>query len=316
MKLWAELMRTCLSWLLIVGLVILLLLYPSDIVFKADGYDVVPEYQGSWEEYQHNIQSFLARLQTGDWGTDRYGQGVDEAFSFYFSRSLLVIALALLVAIPLGIGKGIFDFRHSNRVTQLLGNGTTWLVQSLPDFFVIISIQWGLLALFRWGFPQFSVFLGDQWYSFILPGFLLSLLPAAYLARITSAALADQEKKWHILFARAKGVGERMLLYRHLLRNCWPTILSHNTSLMILLLSNLIVVEYVTFYRGAAYRFFEAAGFPTVLSRNVFYPGSAIIRETDLMIAFFAGFMFLILVFQIISLIIRYRLDPAWRDES
>ncbi len=158
---------------------------------------------------------------------------------------------------------------------------------------VIIGVQWGLMTLMEWGLPHFSVYMADNWYSFILPSLLLTLFPTAYLARITSMALGSQEKQLYVLFARTKGIRERMLLWKHMLRNCWSGILDFMPTLITVLLSNLLLVEYLTQFKGAAYRLFQAVGYHNVVEFNGFR------IENEVICFLLFVFMFLILLTKI-----------------
>jgi oligopeptide transport system permease protein len=317
MRLFQAILQSIFSCFLVMLLVALFVLYPREIQYVGRGAGVERVYQFSWSEYGENLRLFFTRLvHEGNLGQTIFDQPVEVEWMHYMSRSLLLIGIAFLLSVPMGIAKGIIDYRHAHRKTNVLGNGTTAFFQSVPDFMVIICVQWGLVELMEIGFPRFSVYIADKWYSFILPSILLSLFPTVYLARITSSALAGQEKKLYVLFARSKGLSERMVLYRHMLRNCWPTVLSHLPSIMTVILSNLLIVEYLTTYKGAAYRLYEAVGYNDSAARNVFYAGMQPVFEANLILAILFSFMFLILITQIISAIARNRLDPLWREEK
>lgn len=255
-------------------------------------------------------------LLQGDLGQTIFDQPVLFEVKEYLLRSLLLIGIALSLSIPLGIAKGILDFRHANRKTNFLANGTTALVQSLLDFMIIIGVQWGLMELMDWGFPHFSVYMADDWYSFILPSVLLTLFPIAYLARITSLALGTQEKQLYILFARAKGVSEQLVLWKHMLRNSWSMTLDHFPSMMTVLLSNLLLVEYLTQFKGGAYRLYQAVGYHDTGGFNHFRIGDKPPFEADLIIVILFLFMLLILLIKILCTALKYFLDPLWREEK
>lgn len=317
MRLFKEIMWAMLSFILLTLLVIIFVQFPRNIEYISVGHAVQGTYVFSWEQYRDNLHFFFKELiYERNLGETIFEQPVEVEAVEYALKSLPLIVISFFLSVPLGIAKGMMDLRHTNRKTNFLGNGSTAFFQSVPDFMVIICVQWGLMELMSWGLPQFSVYMDDEWYSFILPSLLLTLFPAAYLARITSMALGSQEEQLYILFARAKGLSERMVLWKHMLRNCWSIILNHLPSIMSVILSNLLIVEFLTQYRGVAFRLYQALGYHNSAAINVIHPGMEVISENNLVIVIVTLFMFLILLTKIASLIARYILDPLWREEK
>jgi oligopeptide transport system permease protein len=210
----------------------------------------------------------------------------------------------------------MYDFKNSNTRKNALGNGTTWLFQSLPDFFVVMVAQYFLLMLMRGTFLKFSIYGYEQWYSILLPSLLLSIYPSMYIARITSSSLAGQEKQAYIQTAKAKGLTDNIILYKHMLGNCWGVILSHISSIMVYLFSNLLIIEYLLFYKGAAYRLYEAFGHHNSATNNFYRIGYKEVYESELIIGLLLCFMLVILISQVISQVAKYLLDPRREAES
>lgn len=201
----------------------------------------------SWD----TIRQLISNVQTeGSLGTTKNGELYEEIVLEYFPRSLTVIVTAFLLAIALGIGKGIFDYRNRYTSLNFLGTGVTSLLNSLPDFFMIIVLQWIILIHFR-----FIDFFGhDQWFNFILPGVLVSLYPMMYFARITFTALTAEDGEMYIQYARAKGLSQRFVIHKHILKKCFRSILQHVGVVMTYVVSNLFIVEWLMEYKGAAWR--------------------------------------------------------------
>lgn len=201
----------------------------------------------SWDTIRQLISNAQAE---GSLGTTKNGELYEEIVLEYFPRSLSVIVTAFLLAIALGIGKGIFDYRNRYTSLNFLGTGVTSLLNSLPDFFMIIVLQWIILIHFR-----FIDFFGhDQWFNFILPGILVSLYPMMYFARITFTALAAEDGEMYIQYARAKGLTQRFVIHKHILKKCFRSILQHVGVVMTYVVSNLFIVEWLMEYKGAAWR--------------------------------------------------------------
>jgi oligopeptide transport system permease protein len=313
-----QLLSTTLTWLFVVVVLICIILIPRDVEYRSGSLgNVTQDYDFSWSEYKESITSYA----TGVWenkslGQSRFKISVEEEIGRYLPRSMKLIFLAFIICIPFGILKGIYDLKRTHTRRNLLGNGTTWLFQSLPDFFVVMVVQFLLLSLlFKTGI-HISVYGHDQWYSFIVPSIILSIYPLFYIARITSSALAGEETQQYIQTARAKGLSSTIVLYKHMLSNCWGVILSHISSIMIFVISNLLIIEYLMFYKGAAYRLFEAMGHHETHTGNFFRSGMQVVYEIEVVIGLLITFMLFILIAQFISQVAKFYMDPRWRDES
>lgn len=313
-----QLLSITLTWLFVVVLLICIILIPRDVEYRpGTSGNVTQEYEFSWSLYKQSITSYAAGVwENKSLGQSRYKIPVEEEIGRYLPRSMKLIFLAFIISIPLGILKGIYDLKNTYTKRNLLGNGTTWLFQSLPDFLVVMVVQFLLLnLLFKTGI-HISVYGHEQWYSFILPSIILAIYPLFYVARITSSALAGEETQQYIQTARAKGLSSTVVLYKHMLSNCWGVILSHISSIMIFVISNLLIIEYLMSYKGAAYRLYEAMGHHETHTGNFFRAGMQVIYEIDLVIGLLISFMVFILIAQFISQVAKFYLDPRWRDES
>jgi oligopeptide transport system permease protein len=313
MKLANQLLRTFLIWFTVLILILLLTLFPRDYWYAGEG---KIGYDFSFEEYSTNILTLLGNLRMGEGlGEDRFGEPVVQILERYVPRSLKLILAAFLISIPLGIWKGIFDYRHNKTKWNLFGNGTTWTLQSIPDFFTIILIQWIAILLMRAGFPDIPIYGYDDRYSFIFPSIILSFYPTVYIARVTSSLLVGQEHQPYLQTAKSKGASDRKILYRHVLGNCWTVIFTHFSSVMLYILSNLLIVEYLIFYKGAGYRLWQAMGFHNANLTGSYKATANGIFEANVVIGITIFFMLLVLLAQWTSQITKYYIDPRLRGE-
>lgn len=281
--------------------VVLVILIPRDINVSLDGHKVVADPSFSFNQYITYIRDFFSSaMESGTLGYSRYNGQTAEAAAFgAVGMSLLVIVSALLIGLFVGILKGIFDYKISKTKLSALGHWTTWLFQSMPDFFVMLVIQWFMVRYV----PFIRYFADEGWEAFILPALLVSIYPVFFIARITSASLLAQEGKLYIVMAKAKGLSDRKIIYKHMLRNGIAAILTQLPGLLVFILSNLLVVEYYRNYPGAAWRLFQA------LDYSVNY-GTGGNYEPGIIIYIAFSFMMLFLIVQLISYVARERLDP------
>lgn len=299
-----QVLKTLFFFIIVCVGLLLIALFPRepDVMAEGKAQKVEIVYEFSWKEYGENISGFFSHLVSEkSLGTTRYNNPVEEELFVYFGRSIKIILTAFFLSLLIGVIKGIYDFTNTNKKRNFLGNGSTWLLQSIPDFFLIIFLLWFILLNFQGA----NIMGHDEWYNFIFPSFLVSIYPAMYISRITSAAISNEVGQQYIQVAKAKGLTKDLVLYKHVLRNCAGTILTNVPTMMIFILSNLLFVEYLLDYRGAAYRLFQAFDFKRsiILGKDNFF-------EPSVIIAFGAGFMIIVLFVQLGSQLLSRKLDP------
>jgi oligopeptide transport system permease protein len=283
---------------------VLIALFPREAMVTGEGraVKVVYTYDFSWKEYKNNITAFTRGLiKDGSFGETRYKKPVEEEVILHFSRSLKIIIPAFILSMAAGIIKGIFDYKNSHKRRKIFGNWTTWLLMSIPDFFVILLVQWIIIFYVNW----IDIFGHEQWFNFFIPSLLAAIYPAMYISKITSGAISSEAGKQYVQVAKAKGLNEKLIIHQHILKNCAGTILNNVPTMMIYILSNLLFLEYLLDYKGAAYRLWLALDYePRIfIGRESFY-------EPSVIISFGICFMAIVLFVQICSHLLSTRLDP------
>ncbi len=258
-----------------IGLVfILITLVPRTVVYEMDR-TIVKEIRHSftWIEYKENVTSYINYvIENKSLGVNRDGTPIEIELVRLATRSLKLIIPAFLLSLIFGIMKGVFDFQHRNKKRNFFGNGTTWLFQAIPDFFIIIAFQYSVLLLIRKGFPRLPLYGFTEWYHVILPIIFLTLFTMMYIARITSSLLIEQEGQEYIRTAISKGVPYKKVLYKHMLKNCLGKLLDYLPMNMLILLTHLIIVEHLMYYQGIAVRFMDAFVLRTVFPVGTQFP--------------------------------------------
>jgi oligopeptide transport system permease protein len=312
MSLIARLLGSLLLWACMAVIIILIVLLPRDTASQRVGVRDIMSYHFTWQQYEKNITNYVDQVKTEkSLGTTMFQEPVEEELSLYFKRSIVIILPALFLSIFLGIYKGVFDYRFQNKFGRILGKGTTWLGQSVPDFFLIFLIQTILSIAMRHGLPRMDMYGDDNWYNIFLPIFFLSMYPAFIIARYTTELIEEEEEQDYILTARAKGIPERIILWKHILRNCWPKLLQHFMPITLTLFSGMFVVEFLTLYHGIGYRLIAA-----IHIRYSIMPGEPLPIDVPAVIGFSLLIMVLLLIAQWISQILDYFLNPKTRDSQ
>ncbi|WP_227396481.1 ABC transporter permease subunit [Jeotgalibacillus aurantiacus] len=310
-----NIVKLILQWVFAFGLLFILLLLPREMEMEtgASGEFVAAHYTYSADAHVENVKSFFIQLINGEGlGTDRYDRPLLGHAWEMIQRSLWLIIPAFFVSILLGIAKGVFDFQTRHGKRRGAGLQTTWLGLSLPDLFFIIMIQMTMMYLNVNGIVTgLKLYTHETIEAVVMNVIYLSIFPMFYLANITYAALSGEQGADYIRTARAKGVPAFKLLYIHMLRNGLAKIFVHTNTVVLYLLSNLFVIEYLTQYRGAAYYFKEY-----VAASQRIVDGQSLMVDVGAIVAFTLFFTLMILFAGLISQVARTFLLPHERGSN
>ena len=168
--------------------------------------------------------TWLADIVRGDLGRSlRTGQPIVENLSgklpITLELALLSIVMSLIIAIPLGVISALRRNSSSDFVVRLLGTAGL----SLPNFWLATMLILIASRYFRWGAALIYVSpfedLIENLKQMLLPSLALALGLTAVVMRMTRSSLLEVLSQDYIRTARAKGLLERGVLYRHALRN-------------------------------------------------------------------------------------------------
>ncbi len=256
------------------------------------------EKYGLDEPIYQQYGRYVLNAAQGDFGYSfTYGQGV---FSIVLERvpaTLLLMVSAQIVAIALGIFGGVLAARHRGSWEGTLIRTTAALGYAIPVFWVGQLLI--LFLAFRMDlFPTFGMesarsdFDGlrramDIGHHLVLPAIALSLAEIGLLIRITDASLRDLQDSDFVRTARAKGLGERAVTYRHMLRNALLPIVTVIGGRVGTLLTGAVLVEIVFAWPGLGRLLFQAAltrDYPLLMAMFIVSSASVVIANlaTDL----------------------------------
>ncbi|RDU37666.1 hypothetical protein DRW41_07435 [Neobacillus piezotolerans] len=303
-------------WVFVMALFLALLFLPRDIIYKEGraGKFLGANYEYSLEKHAGQFKEFFAYIKENKGlGDVMEGHSRVDSIKRTFLKSMKIAIPALFIGLFGGVAKGVFDYRIRNRKTRIFGETLSRFFLSIPDLFLIIMIQIGVMTAYSWGLlPYMRVYGSDTMSTTILGIIYLSIYPVFYIANITFLSIRDEQAMDYIKTAFSKGTSSLKVLYTHVLKNCFPKILSHTNTITLYTLSNLFIVEFLTNYRGAAYFFFQSVASPFVFAIGQ--------QQYPINIYSAAGYIFLftsvIFLSKIISEIGKNLLSPLERNES
>jgi len=205
--------------------------------------------------------NWAARMVTGDFGESMYYKGRSVA-SLIWERmpntlylGLFALAITLIVSIPIGI----YSARNPYSIFDYGATTFGFFGLAVPNFF------FGLIAIYLFAiklgwFPSQGTITGtdvagfqeffDRIHHMVLPGITLGLAGTASYMRYMRSEVLDVLSSDYIRTAKAKGMSDRNVLYKHTLRNAMIPIITLMGFEFGALLSGAIITEQVFSYPG------------------------------------------------------------------
>lgn len=252
-----------------------------------------------WERYLR----WLASMLQGDWGYSFVSRiNVDELILQRLPTTIVVIGLsqvlAILVAVPVGVLAAVKPYSWFDRISSTVA----FVGFSLPTFFtgvlfiLLFSITLGWLPfVYRTDISSTGwQFLWDHFKQSIMPITVLGLYQAASMMRYVRSAVLDVIRLDYVTTARSKGLSERAVVLRHVVRNAMIPVVT------------LVALQMPTVFGGAIVteQIFRIPGIGSLLI-------DAILRnDTPVIMAVTFVFSGLVIFFNLLADVLYGWLDP------
>lgn len=190
------------------------------------------------------------RVLRGELGESIFlGQPVTKSIAQRVEPTLALTLLGMMVAVGLGVPFGIISAVRTGTVIDQALAIVAVLGVSMPEFWLGINLMLLIGQYLGWlPVAGYTPLLEDplQWLrSLILPALAIGLVQSALISRITRSAMLDVLSQDYIRTARAKGLAERVVVYRHALQNALVQGVTVIGVVFAVLLSGAVVVETV-----------------------------------------------------------------------
>jgi peptide/nickel transport system permease protein len=204
--------------------------------------------------YTFNKKPVLALIGERFWGT--------------VQLQSLALGLGLALAIPVGI---ISAVRQYSTLDNTLTVGS-FLGLAIPNFWLALLLQLWLSVQLGW-LPTLSTAQAtappeERWRYFVMPVFVLAIPNVAYFARFMRSAMLEVIHQDFVTVARAKGLDDRGVLYRHALRNALIPMVTVIGLQLPRILSGAVIIEQIFAWPGLGLLAYDAIGrrdYPVIL---------------------------------------------------
>jgi peptide/nickel transport system permease protein len=208
---------------------------------------------------------FLDKLLHGNLGYSYFQQRTtDSLLSSELPRDLVLGGISLLLSLAIAIPIGIAQAVRRNGPADYVGTGVSFILYSMPQYAIaLLLIQFLSISfhVFPSEAPQgssVSAMLAHP-SGLILPILALTLVTYAQFSRYMRSSAIDTLAQDYIRTARAKGLSERLVLWRHLLRNSLITVVTLVGLSIPLVITGTLIIEQVFNYPGAGLEYLQAA---------------------------------------------------------
>ena len=218
--------------------------------------------------------TFVGNAATGEFGISyrnqkEVGALIAERFPATFELVLVATVAALLIGVPLGVYAAI---RPSSAVARFLHIGSMVGV-SLPAFVIgillilvfSVELQWlpafgrGQVVDLGWWQTGFLTPSGRA--ALIMPAISLASFEIAFVMRLVTAEMLEALRSDYVKFARARGLRDRSIHFRHALRNCLMPVITVVGMMIGDLIAFALVTETVFQWPGMGFLFVQAVMF-------------------------------------------------------
>lgn len=194
-------------------------------------------------QYAH----FVGGLVTGDLGKSIFDRRtVVSHLADRFGATLMLAVCAMFVAVTIAIPAGIFAAVKRGTLWDQIAMFLALLGISVPNFWLgpvlilIFSVKMGILPISG----------RESLVSLILPSITLGAALAAMLSRLTRSSMLEEIRREYVTTARAKGLSERAVIFKHALRNALNPVITIIGLQVGTLLAGTIITEKIFNWPG------------------------------------------------------------------
>ncbi len=200
-----------------------------------------------WEGADNRYVNYWKGVLTGDLGksfrTDRPVLGmILERYGSTIKLALAAMLVAICIAIPLGVLAGT----HKNSLTDNFASFFALLGISLPGFVIGPVLVYIFAVKLNWFAPTGSSNPED----IILPAVTLGAALSAILTRMVRSSVIEELGEDYVRTARAKGLSERVVIYKHVLKNGLIPVVTILGLQLGVLLAGAIITEKIFGWQG------------------------------------------------------------------
>lgn len=231
-----------------------------------------------FEQYMDFIKGILH----GDLGTSYVtGNSITDEIKIRFPYTLRIAFIGMVLSVLIGVPLGVFAATHQYTWKDNISMFLSLFCVSMPGFwFALVLVQ--IFSKNLGWLPSMGV---DHWYSYILPCITVAVAEAASLARQSRSSMLEVIRQDYITTARAKGVAESKVIYKHALKNALMPVITLVATGLASSMGGAIVAETI----------FSIPGMGSYVVRAVNQRDYGVVKGTVVLLAFIFAFCMLLI---------------------
>jgi len=195
--------------------------------------------------------SFVSRLLRGDLGRSIMSNNqISAELKHRYPATLELTLFSIVIAVLVGVPAGIISATNQYSIFDYISMTGALIGVSMPIFWLGLMLMWIFAFQLGWfppsgrlsvgielqtitNFHLLDAILTGNWIAFkdalshlVLPGIALATIPMAMIARMTRSGMLEVLSEDYIKTARAKGLKERVVIYKHAFRNALVTVIT------------------------------------------------------------------------------------------
>ncbi|MGA2309367.1 MAG: ABC transporter permease [Candidatus Bathyarchaeia archaeon] len=240
---------------------------------------------GIGQPWYKSYPKYVVSMSTFNFGQASLQMGSQQVSKLILDRlmnTILLLGSADILAVIVGILLGAYAAHERGKLFDSVAILTSLATFSLPTFWMALVLQ----SIFGFGLGWFPVqgwitlppiqatipYWLDRLKYLVLPGLVLFLFTYGGFLLLTRACVLETMTEDYVLTARAKGVKERNVLFRHILKNASLPIITNVALQFGFMLSGAIITETVFVYNGLGMLIYQAIGLREVpVMQAIFY---------------------------------------------
>lgn len=198
------------------------------------------------------------------------GRTVQKMIHTEFPKSaqlgIVAVLLSILIGIPFGITSALRQGKWQDHTVMVLAT----LGITVPSFVLATLLYYFFVVKLKW-FPS------RGWGSaahYVLPAIALAGSPTASISRLTRSSLLDVIRQDYIRTAKAKGIPDKVVVYKHALKNALIPVVTYLGPLVASILTGSFVIEKIFSIPGLGSEFVDSIGnrdYTVILGVTIFF---------------------------------------------
>jgi peptide/nickel transport system permease protein len=192
---------------------------------------------------------FLGSAARGDFGRSirEKRPALPMVLEHFWPATVELAAAALLLSTVLAVPLGVISATHRGRFADHLSRVASLFLQSMPSFWLGIMLILLFAVMLGGLLPAYGT---GTLKHLVLPAVALAAAPLAQNVRLVRAGMLEVLGQDYVRTARAKGVAERRVIYRHALRNAALPVITVTGLSLGFMLSSAVIIETVFAWPG------------------------------------------------------------------